>query len=435
MLPIFRPIAISALLSGCLLFPQLAHAMNYVIGVSPYLQPEQAKQERRIISQTLITSLEPGDQALVVDAYNLRTITRFVVPNQPIYRNPKIKLKANSAAVIALNRSAAGARLPKGGTEPQKPGAIKFPEFMRFVANTAPGQPLDVLVFGSPLYPSASGFSMESGLIPGDGHLNHPVGTTPFGIDNPKALQGKRIYWYTGGTNWSLHEQHKWHVERIWSLFCSRQGGVLASFQEDLPSVLNSMRNHRTTPQNRYAPAAASKKLEMIRLRPPQLKTGASIYERPISRDKPPVAMVTQARNVEFGIRWQCNDCDLDLYVRPTPSSKTLYFSQTQSEYGTYLKDYRSSPRHFFESVQLTRPVDLRQTLVAVNYFSSPLFGTAGPVTGELRVSWQGRTYRKAFTLSATRGNAGWDRQELMRTGRAPSAHWVVFNLPDIVGL
>lgn len=444
MLPIFRPFMMAGLVSAglvaCILFPQGALAKDYVVGLSPYLKPEQAQRESRVVAHHLISTLQPGDTAVVIDAYHLRTIARFQVPNKPIYNTLKIKLKTNTQAVMALNRFAAAAQVPNKAGEPKKPGALKIPEFLRFVGSTYAAQSVDILLFGSPLYPApqSPGFSMESGLglIPGDGHLFHSVGSTPFGVDNPQALKGKRLYWYTGGTHWALHEQHRWHVERFWSLFCSKQGATLVSFQDDLTTVLNQAKAHRATPQNQYGPLSpGKKKLEMIRVRAPQQNTNRSIYERPISQDKPPAALVKQAQNVEFGIQWRCNQCDLDLYVRPTPTADVLFFGKRQSPYGAYLKDYMSSPKNFFETVQLKKPVDLRQTLVAVNYFSSPLFGTAGPVTGELRVSWQGRTYRKAFTMPATRGNAGWDRQELMRTGRGPSTHWVVFNLPEMLGL
>jgi hypothetical protein len=443
MLPLFRPFMIAGLVSaglvGCVLFPQGALAKEYVVGLSPYLKPEQAQRESRVVAHHLISTLQPGDEAVVMDAYHLRTIARFQVPNKPIYNTLKIKLKTNAQAVAALNRFAAAAQVPNKAGEPQKPGALKIPEFLRFVGSTYPAHSVDILLFGSPLYPApqSPGFSMESGLIPGDGHLFHSVGSTPFGVDNPQALRGKRLYWYTGGTHWALHEQHRWHVERFWSLFCSKQGGMLVSFHGDLATVLTQAKAHRATPQNQYGPISpGKKKLEMIRVRTPQQNTNTSIYERPISQDKPPAALVKQAENVEFGIQWQCNQCDLDLYVRPTPTAEVLYFGKRQSPYGAYLKDYLSSPKNFFETVQLKKPVDLNKTLVAVNYYSSPFFAPSpGPVKGEMRISWQGRTYRKAFLFTMSGGNLGWQRQDLFRTGQAPSPHWIVFNLSDILGI
>jgi hypothetical protein len=427
-----RSSILTALLAAGLCLPQAAIAKDYAVILSSYLTPEQAKLHAKQSIITTLDILHPSDSATFYDGARRKTITQFSLPSKVSSTNIRVKLRLNADSIRKVNQFALTAHLPRGGAEPNKAGAIQLPEMMRVVENNFPNQPMDVLIFGNPLYPSNSGFSMEGGLIPGDGHLSHSLGTTPFGIDHPKALQGKRIHWYTGGTDWALNEQHRYLVERFWSLYFAKQGAVLASFNDDFPSVVNSLQNHRAAPQSRYAPAPATKKLEMIRVRPPQLKTSTSIYDRPITQVKPSIAMVSQARNVEIGIRWQCNQSDLDLYTRPTPSTKTLYYGMTQSPYGVYLKDYRSSPKNFFETVQLTQPVDLRKTLVAVNYYGGE---SASPVTGELRVSWQGRTYRKAFTFTPRHGNGGQQADVMARTGRAPSAHWVVFNLPDMMGL
>jgi hypothetical protein len=427
---------ITGFLSACLLLPQLAQAAEYVVGISPYLPPAQAKTQAAQVNKFLLTTLQPGDTGSVFDAYRLKTVAKYSVPSNPLYKNLKVKFKFNETAIRSLAQFAAASHAPNGVNEPKKPGAIQAPQFLRFLGNNYPGQSMDILVMGSPLYGSSQtpAYSMESGLVPGLGQLQFSVGTTPFGIDNPKILTGKRIHWYTGGTNWSLHERHRWFVERFLTLFISRQGGVLASFQDDLQTVVNHVQAHRATPQSRYPTVPQAKKLQMLQVVVPRLKSDASIFNRPITQNKPSAALVANAQNVEFAIRWDCSQCDLDLYVQPMPATKTLYYGNVDDPWGHYVKDFRSSPvKNFYETVQLTKKaVDLKQTLVAIDFYDGH---ASRPVTGELRLSWQGRTYRKAFTIAALQGNGGRQAQEMLRLRRAPSPHWVVFNLPEVLGL
>lgn len=423
----------TTLATGLFLQTNLAEARTFVVGISPFLGKTPALKQARQVNGFILKTLAPGDDAVVFDAYKLKTIAKYSVPNKPGYNHLRIKLRINAKAVSAVNQFAAQSHAPSGAGQPRKSNAIKFPEFVRFVGNTYPAQSLDIVVFGSPLYPSPSSpaFTMETGRVPGDGHLFHSVGTTVFGVDNPSALKNKRIHWYTGGSSWAEHAQH-WHVARFWSLFCSRQSGMLSSFSDDLSTIMARAKAHTASPNSHFPPIQKTRKLEMLRIRKPVLQTSESIYNRPITPQKPPQSMIAHAGNVEFGLRWyNCNACDLDLYVKPAPNAQMLYYNRTATPYGTYIKDFRSSPKHFFETVQLSKPVNLNHTLVAVNYYDGQ---NASPITGELRISWQGKTYKKPFKILARKGNCGANKNAMLRTKQAPSNHWIVFNIPQILG-
>ncbi len=416
--------------------PTTTLAKDLVIGLSPFQEPAAAEVQVKSVLQFLTSSLEPGDSAMLFDAYHIRTLGNFIVPNKSAYRHPKAKIQANSKAVKNLLNFAKQARKPQGGNEPSVTGAIRWPQALRFIGENYPAaKGSDLILLGSPIYddPNEKLFNMSGYLIPGDGHLIHARNATPYGIKGQESLLSKwRVHLGFSNRNWQRDENHGFHVQRLWTLHVEKQGGALVSFTNDLPTLFHRVQSRALSPKHSYE-LQKTAKLEMILLNKPRVEQDISIYERPLSKEPPAEDLVRRATNVEVGITWDCSWCDLDLYVRPGPSAKTLSFQTMQSEAGKYFKDWQRSPRatNGYETVVLDGVVDMTTLFLAVNIYGGR---TEDGVHGELRISLDGETYASAFHLQARIGNVGAEREQVLQTGQAPSHFWLVIDPLEVIG-
>ncbi len=418
------------------LIPSMILAKDLVIGLSPYQESAAAEAQVKSVLQYLIKSLEPGDSAMIFDAYHIRTLGNFIVPNKPAYRHPKAKIQANSKVVKNMLDFAKQARKPKGGDEPSLMGAMRWPQALRFIGENYPAaKGSDLILLGTPIYddPNEKLFNMSAHLIPGDGHLAHARNVTPYGIKGQESLLSKwRVHLGFANRSWQKDENHGFRVQRFWTLHVEQQGGSLVSFTNDLPTLLQRVQSKVLTPKHSYE-LQKTAKLEMLQLSKPRVKQDRSIYERPLSKEPPAEELVGRATNVEVGITWDCSWCDLDLYVRPGHSAKTLSFQTMESEAGEYFKDWQRSPRatNGYETVVLNGVVDMTTLFLAVNLYGGR---TEDGVQGELRISLDGQTYAAPFHLEARIGNVGAEREQVLRTGQAPNPYWLVINPLDVIG-
>lgn len=409
---------------------QAVQARDYIVGLSPYMLAQQAKEQVKDISRFLIETLEPGDNARVYDAYNLKLITSFNVPDKTSYKHVKTKFRINGKAIKTLQNFANKSTLPDG----KRNGSIRIPQFMRFLGeNYIFNEQVNVIVLGNPIYHDSKtpAFSMNFGAIPSDGHLFNSTSKTPFGIDNANLLKNMYVHFAYIGEDWKQNEQHGFFVKRFWRLFIEKQGGKFVTFTGDLPTLFHRIKTNTSATAHNFT-IDDTDKLEMIVLKPPQIKY-SPIYERPVTTTAPSRSDVIHAQNVEFGLSWDCKSCDMDLYVRPLPNAKTLYFNHIQTPLGRYWKDFLKSPKstNGYETISLSVPVDLRSVLIAVNFYN----GTAPKgINGELRISWNGKTYAKNFTIPATSGNKGQDRENILQNGKASNSHWIIIDPITVIG-
>lgn len=413
---IFHFILLSMLLSVA---PALAHSRNFVIAFSPNQPATDAKAQTAHALQFLVT-LEPGDSAILLDGFHLKTLGTFTVPAGAAYASPKARLGANRAAAGTLMNFAKNAR----GSS----ASVRLPQLLRHVAATyAAAAPVDVIVFGSPLYddPNEPEFSMAGGLIPSDGHLKTSRAKSPFGAaDNPKALANLRVHLAYGDEALMQSDRHRYFVERFWTLFTQMQGGALTTFTADRQALFARVRG-AALPTAQPFTLDASTKLEMIRLRAES--AAVPIYERPVTRASLPVHLWRSTGPVQIGLTWDCGACDLDLYARPRADAPVLYFGNSTSPDGTYWKDIRQSPRarSGYETIEFYGPLDLRALQVAINFYEGH---APEGVNGELRLSLEGRTYAAGFRIAATTGNGGNGIASALQSGRAPSPQVVLID-------
>jgi hypothetical protein len=204
------------------------------------------------------------------------------------------------------------------------------------------------------------------------------------------------------------------------------QGGRLATFSGDLPTVFNAVRcsdeTNVTHGGERPAVDPTQTKVEMIRL---NREVGLADW---ITRDAPVGNPATPPSStvgpMKIGIRWQGN-IDLDLYARPQKDGETLYFQHNRSDAGYYYKDHRSSPDREFEFIEFQEPVDVWKVESSINFYkgSAPM----GP-TGEIRVEFEGRIYSGRFSIEGHHGNQG-------RGGDEQSTYWAPIDLPRLLKL
>jgi len=419
----------------CLILSMISNAYgrDLVVALSPYMEPAVAKKQNGALLRFL-THLQPGDRVTLVDGYHLKKIGDFNIPTDVKYRHPKVRMTMNKETVGALMRFAKNVTVPGGDNHPSVTGAVQLPQLLRYVANNFKHKDkLDVIVLGSPLVddPRSRSTSMARGLFPSDGHLFAPQSATPYSATNSKLLTGVSVHIGYGDERIMNSDQHRFFVKRFWTLFVEQQGGKLASFVGDLPTLFERINNNSPPVAHDYVPAHSAK-LEMIQLAPEE--TVQSIYDRPLSTSPLTQSEIQRASNVEIGISWACAICDIDLYARPMPNTQTLFFSKTSSPQGQYFKDYRNSPEltNGFETIAFHVPLDLRVLRIGLNFYEGE---AEQGVSGEIRLSINGKTYAAEFNIPATTGNKGEGMMQAVESGQAAHEQSLIIDPLSIVKL
>jgi len=391
-----------------------AMARGFVVALAPGLSKSQIVEAVRFASD--ITA--PGETTIFLDGYEAKVLCRFAVPDKASFAHPKAKLKANGACVQSLFEL--GGRAPESG--------LRLPQTLRAI-----GEDLDLSAYdgiaalGSPVYhdPREPRFSMKVARVPSDAHIAAPRTQSPFSAQGADGLlRDKPVYFAAPNDSWRMNEAHGVLVERFWTLEVDAFGGELVSFSSDPAQTLRRAREGARGPGAAYK-LEDNDKLEMIPVRIERF-AGQPLYERELSETPPSADELHRAQNVEIGIQWaNCQDCDLDIYVRPYNGAETLSFKHTDSKEGSFSRDFTSANAEVngLESVVFDEPVDLTKLFAAVNlYDGSP----GGEVTGEVRIAIGSKTYAAPFRIAAKSGNRGAGLIELLNSGKAPNAAWTV---------
>lgn len=428
MKPLVSLLTVTALLAS---FMSTSYARELVIAVSPFMPEATAKTQTTALLDFLI-GLEPGNSAVLLDGYHLKTLGTFKVPERSTYNSPKAKLSANRGVVGAL------IRLPESGKDREDglpDNSVRLPQLLRHIAgNHASSMETDVVILGSPFYidPKEQAFSFISGRFPSDAHILAGRDTSPFGTaDMPKRLKKMRVHFGFGDESIMQSDRHRFFIERFWTLYIERQGGTLVSFTGDNAALFERVKTGAEPPAHRYKLEEGGR-LEMIRLRPVVL--GESIHDRPLTSTPFPDHLVRRANDVEIGLSWECGLCDLDLYARPWPGAEALFFNHTASPEGVYFKDFRQSPRasNGYEAVSFSGPLDLQALLIAVNFYSG---NAPDGVTGELRLAVAGNTYALPIQIPAGTGNKGAGMTVTLRSGKAANENILIVDPLAVLGL
>ncbi len=440
----------------------IANARDYVVGLSPYQTAEQSKDQVKALLGFFLDNAEPGDSIRFYDAFNLRTLGSFTLPSDDAYRHPKAKVAINKKIIAALFAFAKTAKEPSGDEDPRVSGALRLPQFLKFIGkNLNHTGGLDLIVLGSPLYddPKEKDYSMaQDTYVPAESQINALPKLTPFGTQgNGKLLENIRIHLAYPDESWKKGNQHSFLVERLWALYSLRQGGALVTFVGDLPILLDRVKNNSPAPTHNYNPDLSlnretikdnkinivvvdknSTTLETEETNPQVLKSSqVLIFDRNLSQEPVSDGETFMATNVEVGITWEKGEeaIDLDLYGRPSPQAKVLYFGSTTSPEGEFPKDFTSSPtssNNSYETIRFHVPVNIRHLFLAINVYSAK---TKQDIKGEIRITLNNKTYSQAFKLGVRSGNGGYGERGTLNSGKASNAHWIVIDPLQVIGL
>lgn len=445
---------LAALLMGC---SGVMNAEQTVIAISPAL-PDLAT--KNVVYKSILTAalsdIAPGDSIQILDGWDVKSVATLTVPSHQAYaRDPKARAKAMQQSVQAFSQwltteSAARTTIPANG--------LRVPAIFEFCAThadlaTAKGR---LVLIGSTIYddPSEPAFSMKDGYYPSDAHLATTRQESVFGLkDATNRLEGVIVHWASVGAQYQ-DDGNRSAVERWWTLYCQTQGCILASCDNAAATVFQRFKNGSRTPFMR-ASLETDGKLEMrhapIRIRVPGITQTPQPVDSttPAAPDLPALAAAPAAQpsagpdinfmlrqdinqqpleaqvveNCRIGIRWP-GDCDIDLYVRPTPGSEELFYGHQRTREGIHVKDWLTSPdvdNNGFETVELRGRVDLSKLTLGVNFYAGK--PQRGGVNGQIRIETGGKVFQSDFHVRASTGNGGQDKAR-----RASSTYWVILD-------
>ena len=438
------PSILSALLLGC---AGLLNAEQTVIAISPALPDLDTKNDvYKSILTAALSDIAPGDSIQILDGWAVKSVATLTVPSHQAYaRDPKARAKAMQKQIQALSQwltkdSAAHATIPING--------LRVPAIFEFCATHADLAATKgrLMLIGTTIYadPSEPAFSMQDGYYPSDAHPLATRQESVFGLkDATNRLEGVVVHWASIGAQYQ-DDGNKAAVERWWTLYCNAQGCILASCDNAPTTVFQRVKAGSRTPIVR-AVADTEHKLEMrhapIRIRvpadtqtpqpvdtvTPTPPTNAQPASTPdinfmLRQDVSQLPLEAQiVENCRIGIRWP-GECDIDLYVRPEPSCKELFYGHQRTDEGIHVKDWLTSPdvdNNGFETVELLGRVDLSKLTIGVNFYAGK--PQPGGVRGQIRIETGGKLFESAFHIPSTTGNRGGNANQ-----RAISQHWVI---------
>ena len=415
-------------LSTTILTATSALGRDTVIGLSPFQKPADLKAQIESSILHLAETLEPGEIGLFFDAANSRLIGSFEVPEGASYSNVRARIQANRAGLGNLKRF-----LNSAEAVPGRIGALDLPGFFHLIRSAYPAPDgADMILLGSPIAPmsQASSLTMQGARVPNDGHIAADISASPYGTGGLQgSLEGYDVYFGLTDSVWAVSASHAYHVERAWSLTAEAHGAHMAFFGEDLSTLLR-LAGQDAPERVHAAPLVQTDKLEMLVFAP---DTGVEpvLYAADPQNAPAPEPIWKAARDVSIGISWNVEGIDLDLYVRPTPSSQVIFYSNADTSEGRLFKDYTSSPDGF-ETVALNGVVDLSQLQLAVNFYGGR---NPGGIAGELRIAIGSQVWAQPFQIPATSGNGGQGAEQALVQMKLPNDAWGLFEPLNVLGV
>jgi hypothetical protein len=420
---------ITALCLSFFITAHAAHARDTIFVLSPVQSTQALKAQNKNILNYLITKVKPGEKAIAVDGQNFQTLFEFMVKNDPKYNHPKIKLRMNPSIIPAMNRFAEN---PETG---DVQGSVQWSRLYDYLAqNFAPFQDdTKIVILASPLYQDKHNpeFGIREMQYLGDGYLNAPADASSFSVDGKEEYL-KNVSIHIGfPVEWASDDQFRTAVTRFHHLHTEGYGSKIQTFTGDMSSLWRRVAENAKALPHGYT-RDTTKKLEILKVEN-NLQEVTSIYEREVTDGIPSLATIRQAKNVQIALRWDCETCDLDLYVKPHHGAQTLYHGNRETAEGVYYKAYTHSGEtsYGFEVISLNK-VDLRDTMVGVNWASGQ---NPNGVTGEIRISIDGVTYASPFSMPNATGGAHAERFETVLESGKTCIHWSVLKPTTLLGV
>ena len=422
-------------------------AKDVVFGLGQGLTQQEREQVFRAAGDLALRDLPAGGSLEIWDAYELRRIAAFRIPEDEFYvANPVARQKLAVAAMQELKGFLAS---PAGAGDAST--RILMPQFIEAISHQAHPSGMVVLLAGSAFYnhPRDPAWNLvdRSGralnAFPTDGHLRAAPEVTPFSTrDRAQALAGVVLHIATVHDEFPSEAQRQ-GLTRFYALWVKSQSGVLATFSRDLGVAIDNLRHGTRTPVLDPTPHVEEDKPELREIRvqrvqraqtafAPETFTGVPVGAESIlvpvseaerSKTPPPSSFIV--RDLSVGARWTPH-LDIDVHGIHHPGAKPLYFGCPQTEAGEFHKDFQDAPPgiHGFERITFNQATDLRQLEIALNLYR----GTApGGVDVTVQITTAGHRYERVFHIAASEGNRG-----ASFSGRAHDPHWFVIGSKQI---
>lgn len=405
-----------------------SNARDMVFGFSSQQAPDALKKQVEQAISHMLGHLEPGETARFFDASRVKLVATFKAPEGKHAKNPKVFLNSNAKALADLKTF-----LKSAEAVPGRVAGINLPKFLTELGQNYPAKDgADVIIRGSVVHddPQEPSTSMKGHRVPNDGHIAAHLSESPYGTAGLSgSLKGYDVYFGVEGNNWAVSNSHRYMVKRFLSLVVEAHDGSLAYFGNDTATLYEKAGTD--APDVKHSqPLEETDKREMLQF---VRDTGqvAEVYDARPEQEPAPEPVWRRAVNPRIGVSWTAPKADLDLFVRPTPSSPVIYFGQVSTEEGQLYKDFRNSPVNGFETVALNGTYDLSDTSLAINLYGGKV--PAGGVSGEIRIAIDDQVWAKSFTIAAKQGNKGKGAESVMRDGQVPNKAWIIIKPTDIL--
>lgn len=438
---------------------------QYVIAIASGLSKEKSSEVLKQSFDFLLNRAQPGDSVEFYDAPQLTKLASVVVPAGTA------RERANSREFAAKFGALKKALTEPSTGDPKLAGQLRLAQLLDMVAKTRqPNQQTMLVLMGSPLFitahPNEVAFNMESGLTPGDGMVTCSSAKSLFGTAERKGqLNGVAIHWLTPSDVWATSEMHRSAVLRFWTVFAAEQGATLATFSSDTGAVFDRAVRGEDRP---LMSAKADPNDRGLIMRPPPTfhreavaappppppapeptPTPPSVVEatkpeppaKPVEEALPAVPVIKEipkAATGHIGIAaiWQVpsrtsRNADIDLFVAASPSAPEVYWKRPLAEGAKYFRDIRhaSEAKTTGEWQASWEYVEVSHAEISKVSLWLNVYDTSGPVSGIVRVQFNGRTVDKSFRFDVTRGNRGSDSRNVERR-RSP--FWQEIRLEEL---
>jgi hypothetical protein len=448
-----------------------------IIGLSPFQPASERAKQQALLQRFVVADCPNGSRIIVWDAWELRVIFDVQLPalrfDTPAARAPRV-----APSLAALKQWFAGLDGKQTPVGMKDTVAIKVPEWL----HAATAQPATgnrtIVIFSSPfcLVPNEPSFSMVETRYPSDAHLNAGDKSIYSIADKRGRLANTIVLWaYSSESVWAS-QNHRERVARWWSLFIAGQGpnAMLAAFSSDAPQVLLAATRANHRPIGDYAVNADDTALMMhiaaqrevpakIQARPAPLPEP---LPQPVAKVEPPPTpppvAVSPARapepepppksveetiisipaqseipkpavgNVGIAAVWSADPgTDIDLWVAAKHGLPEAYWNRPRVPHVRYARDIRTSQtvkenaqwRAVWEYVEVEGE-QVTEPTVWLNVYAA-----RGPVSGIVRVQFDGRVVDRPFKFDVTNGNRG---RASNIAARSRSPYWLEIRLEEI---
>ena len=110
--------------------------VNYVIGVSPFLDKSVKDDVYRGVIRLLVQDLPLNSTLSIYDAFELKTIAQIALPDARVFQSPKTRANQFAPAIRDLKLFLAQEHKKPEAAHLRFDGAVRLPQFLDFLAET-----------------------------------------------------------------------------------------------------------------------------------------------------------------------------------------------------------------------------------------------------------------------------------------------------------